>query len=513
MARPRDHRSRVLVALMLTMALVAMDTTIVATAIPQVVGDLGGFSLVGWVFSVYLLAQTVTIPVYGKLADQFGRKPVLIVGTVVFLLGSALSAASWTMVSLIGFRALQGLGAGSIGATVNTIAGDLYDVRERGRVQGWLSSVWGVAAVVAPALGGVFAQYASWRWIFLVNLPLGALALSLIVRDLHEDVEHRRHRIDYAGAALLLGAAGLLILGLLQGGVGWPWWSWPSVLVLAGSLLCAAAATAVERRAAEPVMPPWLWRQRLTAGTYAATATGGLLVIGLSTFLPTWGQSVLGLSAVGAGFVLAIMSVTWPLASGLSSRLYLRVGFRDTALIGALLTVAAGVVFVLVPTRAHVWQPVLGSALMGAGLGLIMSPLIVGLQSTVGWAQRGVVTGGLMFSRFLGQSIGAAVFGAVTNAVLSRELEQAPAQLQGRLPTNVDGISRTLTGGHESPDVARYLMSALDASTHAVFAGLLAAAVLTSLILLLVPRHFPHLEEQDEPAARPFRHSDRSTGE
>jgi multidrug resistance protein len=494
-ARPRDGRTRVLVALMLAMALVAMDTTIVATAIPQVVGDLGGFSLVGWVFSVYLLAQTVTIPVYGKLADQFGRKPVLIIGILVFLVGSALSAASWNMVSLIGVRALQGLGAGSIGATVNTIAGDLYDVRERGKVQGWLSSVWGVSAVVAPALGGVFAQYASWRWIFLVNLPLGAVALSLIARDLHEQVERRTHRIDYAGSALLLGAAGLLILGRLQGGVGWPWWSWPSVLVFAGCLACGTAAALVERRAPEPVMPPWLWSRRLTACTYAATATGGLLVIGLSTFLPTWGQSVLGLSAVAAGFMLAIMSVTWPLASGLSSRLYLRVGFRDTAAIGALLTVASGVIFVLVPAQAHVWQPVLGSAVMGAGLGLIMSPLIVGLQSTVGWGERGVVTGGVMFSRFLGQSIGAAVFGAVTNAVLSHQLQSAPASLRGRLPTSVDGISRTLTGGHESPDVARYLRDARHSSTHAVFLGLLAAAVLTLLILLLVPRHFPVAED------------------
>lgn len=491
---------------MLAMALVAMDTTIVATAIPQVVGDLGGFSLVGWVFSVYLLAQTVTIPVYGKLADQFGRKPVLVVGIVVFLLGSALSAASWTMVSLIGFRALQGLGAGSIGATVNTIAGDLYDVRERGKVQGWLSSVWGVAAVVAPALGGVFAQYATWRWIFLVNLPLGAVALALIVRDLDEQVERRRHRIDYSGSALLLGAAGLLILGLLQGGVGWPWWSWRSALVLAGSLACAALAGLVERRAAEPVMPPWLWSRRLTAGTYAATATGGLLVIGLSTFLPTWGQSVLGLSAIAAGFVLAVMSVTWPLASGLSSRLYLRIGFRDTAAVGALVTVAASLVFVLIPTDAHVWQPVVASALMGTGLGLIMSPLIVGLQSTVGWGQRGVITGGAMFSRFLGQSIGAAVFGAVTNAVLSHELERAPARLEGRLPTSVDGISRTLTGGHESPDVARYLQAALDSSTHAVFTGLLAAAVLTFLILMLVPRHFPSVDN-DAPASQAEGHA------
>jgi multidrug resistance protein len=486
----------VLIALMLAMALIAMDTTIVATAVPQVVSDLGGFSMVGWVFSIYLLAQTVTIPVYGKLADLYGRKPVLVIGITVFLVGSVASAASWSMVSLIAFRSLQGVGAGSIGATVNTIAGDLYSVAERGKVQGWLSSVWGVSAVVAPALGGVFAQYASWRWIFLVNLPLGALALAVIVRDLHEQVERRVHRIDYAGSLLLLGAAGMLILGLLQGGVAWPWWSAPSAAVSAAGLACALGAVAVERRAAEPVMPPWLWRNRLTAGSYAATGIAGLLVIGLSTFLPTWGQSVLGLSAVAAGFVLAVMSITWPLASGLSSRLYLRIGFRDTALVGALLTVASGVVFVLVPQDAGVWQPVLGSAVMGAGLGLIMSPLVVGLQSTVGWGQRGVVTGGAMFSRFLGQSIGAAVFGAVTNAVLSHRLSSAPPSLRGALPNDVDGISHTLTSGHESAAIATYLRGALHASTHAVFIGLLAAAALTLLILLLVPRRFPLLEEE-----------------
>src|SRR5574337_66310 len=182
-ARPRRF---ILAALMCTMMLAAMDTTIVSTAIPQIVGDLGGFAHFSWVFSIYLLAQTVTIPVYGKLADLFGRKPVLIAGTLLFLAGSAASAASWSMFSLIAFRALQGLGAGSIMATVTTLAGDLYPVRERGAVQGWLSSVWGIAAIAGPVIGGAFADYASWRWIFLINLPIGLVALGLIGAFLHE---------------------------------------------------------------------------------------------------------------------------------------------------------------------------------------------------------------------------------------------------------------------------------------------------------------------------------------
>lgn len=491
--RERDHRTPVLIALMLAMALIAMDTTIVATAIPQVVSDLGGFSLVGWVFSIYLLTQTMTIPIYGKFADIYGRKPILVVGSVVFLVGSILSAMSWDMVTLIVFRGLQGLGAGAIGATVQTLAGDLYDIRERGRIQGYLSSVWGISAVVAPTLGGLFAQYTSWRWIFLVNVPIGAIALTLVIRGIHEQVERHPHQIDWAGAALLFAAAGLGMFGLLQGGTSWPWLSAPSLVVFVSALVVGLAAVAVERRAAEPVMPPRLWTRRLTAGSYLATAMAGLAVIGLSTFLPTWAQAVMGLSPIAAGFVLATMSMSWPVASGLSSRLYLRVGFRDTAIVGALFAIASGVVFVLMGENAPVWQPVLGSLLMGAGMGLITAPLLVGLQSTVEWGERGVITGGAMFSRFLGQSLGAAVFGAVTNAVLLARIDAAPPALKGVVPSTVDQISRALIG-HPAAGAEEFMRAALHASTHAVFVALLAFAIATLVILItLVPRHFPTL--------------------
>ena len=490
-ARPA-HRRPVLIALMVTMALSAMDNTIVSTAIPQVVRDLGGFSLFSWVFSSYLLTQTVTIPVYGKLADLWGRKPVLIAGTIIFLAGSALCASAWSMVSLICFRGLQGLGAGSIMATVNTLAGDLYDLEERGRVQGWLSSVWGISAVFGPTIGGSLAQYVSWRWIFVINLPLGVAAIALIGRFLHERVTRTRHRIDVAGAVMVLLAAGALIFGLLQGGVAWAWRSPQSIAVFAVAAAATVAAVVVESRAAEPIVPPWFWRRRVLSGSGLAAIGLGLLVIGPSTFLPTYGQLVLGLGAVAAGAVLAAMSVGWPLASSVSARFFLRLGFRDTELIGAGICLAAIVFFLLTAGSGQVWQPVASTFVLGFGLGLIAVCTVVGPQSTVNWEQRGVVTGTVMFCRFLGQSVGAAIFGAIFNAALAARLRAAPAVLRDRLPQQVNEVAAALTRPAElGRAAAGYLRAAITAATHDVYLGLAVAAAATLVgVLVIVPRQF-----------------------
>src|SRR5689334_16164160 len=236
-----DNRGAIVAALMLTIGLAAIDATIVATAVPQIVADLGGFSLFPWIFSIYLLTQAVTVPIYGRLSDVFGRKPVLLVGVGGFLVGSVLCALAWSMVTLIVFRGLQGLAAGAILPTTTTIVGDLYEPAERGKVQGWISSVWGVSAVVGPTLGGFFAEYWTWRGIFWLNLPIGLGAAWLIQRHLHERVERRRHRIDYAGAATLTVACSLLILALLEGGVSWAWDSTTSIALFAGSAVLLAA--------------------------------------------------------------------------------------------------------------------------------------------------------------------------------------------------------------------------------------------------------------------------------
>lgn len=218
----RSERGPILLSVMVATGLVAIDSTVVATAVPSIVGDVGGYEAFPWLFSIYLLTQSVLTPVYSKLADQLGRKPVLLFGIAVFLVGSVLCGVAWDMPSLIAFRAVQGLGAGAIMPMTVVIAGDIYTVAERARVQGYIASVWGASSVIGPTLGGLFSQLDAWRWIFLINIPLCLLALWLLARNYHEKLERRRHRIDWAGAALLTGALTLLLLG---GGVTptrWP---------------------------------------------------------------------------------------------------------------------------------------------------------------------------------------------------------------------------------------------------------------------------------------------------
>ncbi len=491
------QRRWILAGLMATMMLAAMDTTIVATAVSHIVADLGGLALISWVFSSYLLAQTITIPLYGKCADLFGRKPVLLVGTLVFLVGSALCALAWNMPSLIAFRALQGLGAGAIMATVMTLAGDLYSVEERGVVQGWLSSVWGIAAVTGPLLGGAFAEYAHWRWIFLVNLPIGVLAVALLLRFLHENFARRPARLDIAGSTWLLLTLTLFILALLQGGQSWAWLSWPSAALLTGAALALAAFIATERRAAEPVMPGWLWRRRDLACPNLAAIGMGMAMMAPSIYLPTFLQAVHGNSAIAAGLVLAGMSVGWPLASSLAAPLYLRWGFRPIALAGIGVMGLAVLLFLRLPQPPGTAWVLLDQFLLGLGLGFFSTPVLVGMQSIVGWHQRGVVTSSQMFARFLGQSLGAALFGAIFNSSLSRALHAQGMTLE------LAELDRIVTLAQSSIDAkAALLRSAITSATADLYLGMLALLVCMALALVWTPRNFGCVSSK-QPANEP----------
>ncbi|MGW1890266.1 MFS transporter [Streptomyces sp. NPDC002004] len=481
------RRGPVVAALMLAMALAALDSTVVATAVPQIVGDLGGFSVFSWLFSGYLLAVTVTLPVYGKLSDTFGRKPVLITGSIVFLAGSVLCAGAWNMAALIAFRVVQGLGGGAIQGTVQTLAADLYPLKERPRIQARLSTVWATSAVAGPALGGLLAAYADWRWIFLVNVPVGALALWLVVRYLHEPHRERtgRPRIDWAGALTVFACGGALLTALVQGGVAWDWLSGPSLTLFGAGLVLAAAVVVVERRAAEPIIPGWVWRRRTIAAVNLALGSLGLLMVAPTVFLPTYAQSVLGLAPVAAGFVMSVMTLSWPVSAALSQHVYRRIGFRNTAMLGMGAATLVLLAFPLLPYPGRPWQPALIMLLLGAALGLFQLPLIVGVQSTVGWAERGTTTASVLFCRQIGQTVGAAVFGAVANGVLSRRLGGSG---------DLDAVTRALDAPGGASDRLR---RAVAAAVHSVYLGAACAAALAVLVLLFVaPRRFPVLPQE-----------------
>ncbi|CAH0303376.1 Multidrug resistance protein 3 [Microbacterium sp. Bi128] len=413
----RSKRGPVLIALMLSTGLVAIDATVVATAVPAIVHDIGGFTSFPWLFSAYLLAQAVSVPVYAKLSDTIGRKPIMLIGIGLFLLGSILCGVAWSMPVLIAFRVVQGLGAGAVQPMAITIAGDIYTLAERAKVQGYLASVWAVSSVVGPTLGGVFASLGIWRGIFLVNIPLCLVAGWMLVRSFHENIEPVKHRVDYLGAGLLTVSLTLLILGALEGGQAWAWDSAISDAVFAGGALLFVAFLFVERRAAEPVLPPWVVSRRLLATTAMVAFGVGAVMLGITSYVPTFLVGALSTSPIVAGLALAALTIGWPISASQSGRLYLRIGFRNTALIGITVTVIGTGVLAVTASVPNVALVAVSCFIVGLGLGLVATPTLIAAQTSVEWNERGVVTGTNLFARSIGSSIGVAVFGAIANAV------------------------------------------------------------------------------------------------
>jgi EmrB/QacA subfamily drug resistance transporter len=442
---------------MLAMLLAAMEATIVATAMPNIADELGGFSLYGWVFSGYLLLQAVSTPIFGKLADIYGRKPVFLGGVGIFLLGSAACATAPSMAQLVVFRCLQGLGAGAVLPIGVTLAGDLYTVAERPRVQAALSSVWGVSSVLGPLAGGLIVQYAGWPWIFWLNLPVGALAMLLMWRYLHEQVVPRSRSLDLAGAALLLLSLSSLMLSfsLLN---GW---------LLGLSLLCGVTFVVQEQRAEDPVVHLDLWRNSLVWRGNLTVLMIGVGMLGLLGFMPTYVQAVLGRSPLVAGFSVSTMCIGWPVAAVVSGRLLLSVPLPRLVRGGSLI----GLLGALMVATTTPWGPVwaaLSCCLVGVGFGVLNTCFLITIQSSVGWQKRGVATSGNMLMRNLGNSLGAALLGAVLNLRMSSYLRE-----QGLDGTIGMEHVRELVGeaSRLDPALLEQLHGGLDMALHLVFWG------------------------------------------
>jgi EmrB/QacA subfamily drug resistance transporter len=443
---------------------------------PQIAGQLGDLHLYAWVFASFLLTQTATTVMFGKLADLFGRKPVLLAGIAIFLLGSLLCGLAWSMPSLILFRLVQGVGAGAIQPISMTVVGDLYSARERGQIQGWLASVWGISSVVGPLAGGLIIQNLSWSWVFWINLPVGVAAAAGFIAYLHEERPAQARSIDVVGAALFTVTMAALMIGLTELGV--PGGRRATMAAFVVCLLSALLFVVQERRAKDPMLAFRLWSRRPIATANAATLLAGTAIIGLTTFLPMYVQGVLDRSALVAGFALTVMVLGWPIGATLATRAFPRFGLRGPLLFGAALLPAGAVLFLLLAPGASPVLAGIGSVIMGLGMGFLSNSAIILIQDSVGWAERGAATASNVFSRNLGSTLGATALGAVLNVALARH---------GAAGIDADRIRDLLEHPTGSAGEA-VVRAALGQSLHLTFWAVFAVALGTLLLATLVPR-------------------------
>ncbi len=483
----------------------AVEATIVATALPTIVAELGGFEFLSWVFAAYFLAQTATIPLFGRLADVYGRKPIFFIGMGIFLLGSALCGFAQSMGALIVFRLVQGLGAGAIGPVTSTIVGDIYGPMERPRMQVYLSGVWGVSSVTGPLIGAFIVQHAQWPYVFWINLPVGVIAMGLLAVFMTERPERKAHHIDYAGSALLMIGISAVMVAITQ------------AATLSGTATAALAALAVvtlavfayhESRTKEPILPFVLFRNSLIRVGNGAALMMGAVLMSVSVFMPLYVQGIMGHSSSIAGVVLGAMSLGWTIASFAAGRIMVRTSYRTTAVAAGVCLVAGTLLLILLtPEKGALWAGC-GSALIGFGLGSGNTTFLVALQSSVGWGQRGVVTSSNLFGRLMGQSLGSALFGAIVNVGVYRHLPGGGAAVERLMDP---ALRSTLDGAEADPVIA-----ALAHSLHNVYllAGLFAVVLLVLAFRVpadLSPRSHRDAAHEGKPDGEQARSTDAAS--
>ena len=472
------RRRLVFAAIMATTFMTAIEIHIVATAMPSILPQLGGFHLYSWVFGGFVLAMAVTTPVYGKLADLYGRRRVLATGTILFLLASLLCGLSTSMSELIIYRTLQGLGGGAILPLAHTIVGDIYTSEQRARVQGQLASVWAISAIAGPALGALIVARFDWSWVFWVNIPLGVVSLAMIQIFYREAAQRRVHSIDYLGAILLMLSSGAFMMVMVQGA------NWSATLN--GSLLVLALLTTVglifqERRAPEPIIPLDLIRNPLIAIGVSAGMTLGAITMVVIAYLPAHVQGVVGASTTAVAVALVTMSLAWSACAAIGGRLMIYTSYRTTVITGAASVILGCLALSLqTPANGLVWLNI-AAMLVGAGFGFSHTTYIISVQSSVDYQQRGIATSSLYFSRMLGQAIGAALFGAIINFGIRAGPPGAPEMVEAIMDPD-----RRIAF---QPDALEGLVNLLAGSLQNAYLVALALAFIVLVLATRVPRH------------------------
>lgn len=503
------QRLAVTIGVMTGMFLAALEATVVGTAMPTVIASLGGLHHYSWVFSAYLLASTVTVPLWGKLSDLYGRRPLYQMGVAIFLLGSILSGVSTSMFQLIVFRAIQGLGAGAIVPIAMTIVGEIYTVRERARKQAYFSGVWGFASILGPIVGGFLTDQLSWRWVFFINIPFGLLSVLIIGKYLKEPKSAGHPIVDYAGAFTLTSGIVLLMLALVESGTLSALLSFRNIALLCASMVLLAIFVRIEKSVREPILPFALFRNRVVTISVSGGFLIGIAMFGAISFIPLYAQGTRGLSATQAGSLLTPLMLSWVILSVVGGRLLLKIGYRPTVIAGCILLIASFAWLSTLDTESPMWWLYADLVLIGAGLGLTMLTLLIAVQQSVPRQILGTATSLNLFSRSIGGAIGVAIMGAFLSAGLASNLQEAARKPMAilslddasRLAANPNALIEPLARAALPAPTLHLLQISLSDALKDVFVVALIVSVLALLVVLRLPEHkaFPADPKQESP--------------
>jgi len=472
-------KRKIVIALMVAMFLGAIEGTVVTTAVPTIVKDLGGFGLISWIFSVYLLTSAISTPIYGKLADLYGRKKILSIGIVIFLVGSFLCGLSQTMYQLIAFRALQGLGAGSVFTVTYTIVGDIFTLAERAMVQGWLNAVWGIASIIGPFLGGFLIDCLSWHWVFFICIPFGILSIALLQKNLTENIEKKQPQIDYAGTAVFSAAIIALLTGVLFIGQSNGNHSAGIAASLALTIILLVIFYFIEKKAADPIVPFEIITKDSTVINLISFLASAVL-IGSDVYFPIYIQSVLGHSPSFSGLSMAPMSISWMIASVVLARAIPRYGEKAVIGVSSAILLLSCLLLPTLGTESSLILVVIYTFIMGFGFGGSFSTMTIAIQASVGYDKRGTATALNSLVRTLGETIGVSIFGILFNMNIVNYFSNLG--IKGIDPNKLYSAA-ALESGISLPQIQLSLISAL----HVVFKALIILAVICTALSLVLP--------------------------